>query len=294
MANLKKVSFWVLTSIAFLGFSLFAYVFQRTDGASMYLTYFLLFTLGIALTLIAVKKDLHWAHLFAAGLLFRGVFLLVTPHLSDDYFRFTWDGELRKDGVSSFEFLPVDYARFFANDTLQLKKYGALYKAHSEEFPAGINSKNYYSIYPTVNQTLFKFSSLLGTPNDGNLVVMRVFLILAEVVSFFVLRALLRSKDLAIGLVGLFWLNPLIIIEVVGNLHFDGLATTFVLLTLYLLYRSEYTKAGIALALAVCTKLNPLFLAGALFRKVPMKTFLKFGSVTVITSLLLLSLVFGL
>lgn len=289
MAALRNVYFWVLSSIAGIGFYGFAYVFQRSDGAAMYGCYCLLFALGLALTMMAVKKEIHWVQVFAAGLLFRGLFLLATPQLSDDYFRFTWDGELQKDGVSSFAFLPQDYASYFAHDTLQLEKYEALYKAHSDAFPDGMNSRQYYSIYPTVSQTVFEVSGLLGTPNNGNLLVMRVFLILAEVASFFLLLALLQSRQLDPGLVGLFWLNPLIIIEVAGNLHFDGLATTFILLTLYLLNRSEYSKAGIALALAICTKLNPLFLAGALFRKVQMKTFLLFGSVTVITSLLLLS-----
>ncbi len=289
MAPLKQVSFWMLSAAAIPGFYGFAYVFQQTDGAAMYGSYCLLFALALALAVMAVKKGIHWGQVFAAGLLFRSLFLLAAPQLSDDYFRYTWDGELQKDGISSFAFLPKDYASYFAGDTLQLKKYEALYKAHSDGFPNGMNSKQYFSIYPTVSQTVFKISGLWGTPNQGNLLVMRVFLILAEVASFFLLLALLQSRQLAPGLVGLFWLNPLVIIEVVGNLHFDGFAMTFVLLTLYLLTRAEYSKAGIALALAVCTKLNPLFLAGALFRKVPMRTFIWFGSITVIISLLLLS-----
>lgn len=256
----------------------------------MYLTYALLFALGIALTLLAVKRNLHWLHLLAAGLLFRGIFLFVTPHLSDDYFRFTWDGELQKDGFSSFAFQPKHYATFFGEDSLLQQKYASLYQAHSEAFPAGMNSKGYYSIYPTVNQTLFHIAARLGTPNEGNLVVLRLFLLLAEVATFFLLLVLLPTRHLATGLFGLYWLNPLVIIEIVGNLHLDGLAVTFVLLTLWLLQRSAYTPAGLALALAVCTKLNPLFLTGALFRKVPLKTFLRFSSVTVIASVLLLAL----
>ncbi|TNE47892.1 MAG: hypothetical protein EP344_19210 [Bacteroidetes bacterium] len=287
----KETTFWLYSGIALSGFAVFASVFQRTDGVWMYLTYALLFALGIVLTRFAVNNGLHWSYLLAVGLLFRGVCFLAPPHLSDDYFRFTWDGELQKDGISSFAFMPMHYDRYFAGDTAQLKKYEALYGAHSEAFPTGMNSGTYYSIYPTVNQTIFKISGLLGSPNEENLLVMRIFLLLGELASFFVLLRLLRWQEAAPGLVGLYWFNPLCIIETVGNLHFDGLATTFVLLTLFFLHRTAYVRAGIALALAVCTKLNPLFLIGALFRKVPARVFLLVGTVTFLTSLLLLSFV---
>ena len=290
MAKLNQVYFWLLSTIALLGYALFAFAFQRTAGLSMYAVYALLFGIGIGLTQLARQKRLHWWQVFAAGLLFRGVFLLSTPQLSDDYFRFTWDGELQKDGISSFAFTPRQYTLFFANDTLKRQQYAALYTAHSPAFPDGMNSRDYYSIYPTVNQTLFRLASCWGTPNAGNLILLRLFLILAEVLSFGLLCALLQGQNQSAALAGFVWLNPLLIIEVTGNLHFDGLALCFVLLSLYWLYRSAYTRAALALALAVCTKLNPLFLVGALFRKVPLKTFLWFGSVTVLGSLLLLSL----
>jgi hypothetical protein len=229
--------------------------------------------------------------IFAFGLAFRLVFLFVTPHLSNDYFRFTWDGELQKDGISAFQFLPRNHAEYFESDPVLAEKYSALYEASSAEFPDGMNSKRYYSIYPTINQFVFKTASMIGSPNDGNLVVMRIWLLIAEIVSFFILRLLLIKKGKNAALVGLYWLNPLIIIEIVGNLHFDGFAIAFILLALYYLSQKKTTAAGAALALAICSKLNPVFFIGAVFKKRTTKTFILFSGVTVLLTVGLMAVI---
>jgi hypothetical protein len=199
---------------------------------------------------------------------------MATPHLSNDYFRFTWDGEIHLAGKGAFEFLPSQYKTEFEQDSLQIAHFQELYVASSDEFPSGMNSKNYYSIYPAVNQMVFVSSSWFGSPNSGNLVVMRFWLLLAEVISFFILLSLLKNSYKHVYVAALYWLNPLLIVEVVGNLHFDGLAITFILLALWFIQQKKYTWTGVAVAMAVHTKLNPLFILGALFRKVSLKYFI--------------------
>jgi len=273
---------------------MFSYEFKRTDHLLLFSTFVALFVIGLLLTIYFVRERKSWILLFLFGLLFRLSFLLVSPHLSDDYFRFTWDGELQKDGYSAFEFLPKNYKSFFKGDLVQIKKYEELYKANTKEFPDGLNSKNYYSIYPTVNQFVFRTSSTIGSPNEGNLVIMRIWILIAEVVSFFLLRALLLRKQLSESLTGFYWLNPLIIIEITGNLHFEGFAITFILLALVFLIQKKTTLAGAALAFAICSKLNPLFFLGAVFKKLPLKSFIVFSGVTMLITFLLLSTILDL
>ena len=284
-----QIHIWILALISFGGYLLFAFEFKRTDHLQLFSTYIVLFVIGIFFTIYFIRKRNHWFLLFLFGLLFRLSFLLVTPHLSDDYFRFTWDGELQKDGYSAFEFLPKNYEEFFKGDSILIEKYEQLYRARSDEFPDGMNSKNYYSIYPTVNQLVFATSSMLGSPNDRNLVVMRIWILIAEVVSFFLLRALLIRKKLSASLAGLYWLNPLVIIEITGNLHFEGFAILFILLALIFLNQKKNTFAGAALALAICSKLNPIFFIGAAFRKLSIKSFVVFSGVTILLTFLLLA-----
>ena len=283
-----QIHIWLLALVALGGYGLFAYELKRSDHLLLFTSYTVLFLIGIFITVYFIRNRKPWGFIFLFGLLFRCTFLLVTPHLSDDYFRFTWDGELQNDGISAFAFLPIDYGSVFEKHSPLFDKYEGLYNARTAEFPDGMNSKIYYSIYPTVNQFIFKTASFIGSPNDGNLVIMRIWLLIAEVVSFFILRALLLRSKRSEALVGLYWLNPLIIIEITGNLHFDGLAITFILLTLLYISQKKTTMAGTAVAMAIVTKLNPLFILGAAFNRMTLKTFIWFaGSASLLTVLLL-------
>jgi alpha-1,6-mannosyltransferase len=286
-----QIHIWILAVLALAGYFLFAYELKRTDHQLIFGVYTALFVVGLIITTHFVRHGKHWMFIFAFGLVFRLVFLFVTPHLSNDYFRFTWDGELQKDGISAFQFLPRNHADYFESDPVLAEKYDALYEASSAEFPDGMNSKRYYSIYPTINQFVFKAASMIGSPNEGNLVAIRIWLLIAEIVSFFILRLLLIKKGKNAALVGLYWLNPLIIIEIVGNLHFDGFAIAFILLALYYLSQKKTTAAGAALALAICSKLNPIFLIGAVFKKRPTKTFILFLGVTVLLTVGLMAVI---
>src|SRR5688572_10224235 len=60
---------------------------------------------------LSVKKGI-WLAIF-----FRLILLFATPALSDDYFRFLWDGRLLVSGENPFLHLPVFYAE---NNFLQI------------------------------------------------------------------------------------------------------------------------------------------------------------------------------
>lgn len=290
MVIFKKISFWTVIVLSVIGYLLFSYSFARVDTIPMFVTYTILFSAAIYLTVYYRKsgRKLPWYYLFAVGLVFRLCLLFTPPHLSDDYFRFNWDGNLQAECISAFAFLPSEYQKQFVNDPQKLSQFKKLYNSHSEEFPEGMNSKNYYSIYPAINQFVFYVSNLFGNSNNVNLILMKLFLFLGEIVTFLLLRKLLIAKSMSTDLTALYWLNPLIIIEIVGNLHFEGLAITFLLLALHYLNKRRTGWAGFALALAINTKLNPIFLIGAVFRKINVKQFIVFCSVSVIVTAVLL------
>jgi hypothetical protein len=226
--------------------------------------------------------------LFIAGAVLRGLLIFSTPNLSDDFYRFSWDGYLINNGYNPFESTPADFVADHPNDEVAKK----LFEAHSANFKSGMNSKEYYSIYPTVNQSIYAFSYwITGSPNNGNLVVMKIILFLFECFTFFVLIRLLRLLKKAEFLAMLYWLNPLVIVEFVGNLHFDGIALTFLLFSYYLLKRHKLVGSGSALAVAIATKLNPVFLACISWREMKFGKLFKWWVVTGLLSLLLLSVV---
>lgn len=288
---MKKVIPFLLVTLSLIGYIGFSYTFKRTDHLELFVAFGLLFISYLLLAVLFNSSKRQFYLLFSAGLFFRLIFLFTPPHLSDDYFRFTWDGELAKDGISSFSFQPRFYANSLKGRPDLFQKYEKLLHANSEEFPNGMNSKQYYSIYPTFNQAVYHLSSSLGSPNGGNLTIMRILMIIAEIISFFVLYSLLMADNKSKKWAQLYWLNPLIIIELTGNLHFDGFAITFMLLTLLYLTKKKWLPTVISFSLAIVTKLNPIFLFGAIFGRLKLKKTILLGLTTASLVVILLALI---
>lgn len=283
MERLKIVLPWLFFALCAAGYFLFAIDLQRTEHALLLSAFGSLVL--ISLLLFRQLQHKAWWWLFGAGLVFRLLFLTATPLLSDDFYRFTWDGELSRDGYGVFAFTPKEYpAHMRAEDQ---EKYEALLNAHSEAFPDGMNSKGYYSIYPAVNQLAFYTATFGGDPNGKNLIILRLWILIGEIVSFFALKALLTSRKQTYML-GIYWLHPLVIIELTGNLHFEALAICFTLLALYSAWKNKWFAVAVSAALAIMSKLTPIFILAALYKKQSLKTWLLTGTTAGILTLLLL------
>ena len=141
MALIRKYGSWILFFVLTLLYVYFAFSVKRTDHSILIVGFLVLIVLS-ALLYFQVRFS-HWMVLFSFGLLFRLAFLFSTPHLSNDFYRFTWDGELAKDGYEVFEFLPKNYKDHIAPE--DSAKYGELYRAHSSEFPSGMRSEEHTS-----------------------------------------------------------------------------------------------------------------------------------------------------
>ncbi|MCR9171127.1 MAG: hypothetical protein NXI10_01440 [bacterium] len=290
MALIRKYGFWIFAAVSTLLYLLFAQELKRTEHLELFLSFVILIVLWLLMQRFATNS---WKLLFVTGLIFRLCFLFATPHLSDDYLRFLWDGELSKDGYEVFEFTPNQYKKHVSEE--HLAKYENMLNDSTAEFPTGMNSKKYFSIYPTVNQFVFQTSALGSDPHRANLDILRLWILIAEIASFFLLKALLTPKDKAskgaqTRYLSLYWLHPLIIIELTGNLHLEALAITFILLALYLSRLNHWVGAGIAVALGVMTKLTPLLLLGAFFKQLHWKRWLVQCAIAGIVSIGLFSI----
>lgn len=193
--------------------------------------------------------------LFSFGVIVRLSLFFSLPSLSDDVYRFIWDGTLLDNGIHPFENLPGFY--------LDQKIVGINQGLYEQ-----LNSPNYFSIYPPLNQFIFWISVVIGNGTwltSAN--VIRVLLLLADIGSFFFLNKLLAHYGRPTHLAFWFFLNPLVILELTGNLHFEGFVIFFVLAGIYYFETSKKWIAGSALGLAVGTKLLPLIYLPYLFLK---------------------------
>ena len=216
----------------------FTFLFIIVSGA--FITYYYIYkqhlSLGVALTI---------------GIIFRTVYFNSIPVFSDDYFRFIWDGKMILEGVSPFEFLPSEYVENNSNKYLHY-------------LVEKMNSPNYYSVYPPMSQLVYTLSALVDQPKYS-IVIIRLFLIGADVIAFIFIRKILAlfNKDKKIAI--LYFLNPLVIIEFAGNLHFEGLMVCFLVVSLYLLFTKKYILSSTIFALSIGVKLLPLMFLPLLF-----------------------------
>lgn len=270
-----------------------SYETMRVETLKVQLLFASMFVVYGGLVFLVTKRNMKTTlfDLFVAGLILRILLVFSVPNLSDDYYRFTWDGYMITKGYNPFDVTPSEFIVAHPEDSIARE----LFEAQSENFTSGMNSKNYFSIYPTINQGVFSFSYWISdSANSGNLRVMKVIILLFECFTFLVLIRLLRLLKKAESLALLYWLNPLIIVEFVGNLHFDGIALSFLLYSFYLLKRGILVGSGFALAGAISTKLNPLFLACINWRDLSFKNLFKWWVVGGVASLFLLSMVLNL
>ncbi len=264
------------TGVLYLGFGV-----DRTAFASLFPAFVIAFA-GYLLLVWRVGTEgiRYW---LALGILLRLVLIFAFPRLSDDVYRFIWDGQLVASGENPFAHLPAYYL-----------EAGQAVRGLSPELYDHLNSPAYYSIYPPVAQVVFTVAAWLSPGSwYGAAVVMKVFLLAAELGTLFLLLQLLRTFSLPAGRALYYWLNPLILVELIGNLHFEGVMICFLLLALYLLTRGQYGGAAGAMALSVATKLLPLmllpFLLWRLWGKPYRVFFLTFGAVTLLLFLPLLA-----
>ncbi|MEO1513547.1 MAG: hypothetical protein AAFV95_01000 [Bacteroidota bacterium] len=217
------------------------------------------------------------------GILLRLSLLFVLPLLSDDIYRFVWDGRLINQGINPFEQLPSYYIEQGGPPGLDQALFDQL------------NSPEYFTIYPPICQAIFATACrLFPTDVGGASMVMKAVLIAMEIGSIYLISRLLTAYRLPAQNVLFYALNPLMIIEISGNLHFEGAMVFFLVLTLWLLWREAWMGSAVAMALSIASKLLPLLFLPLLLRFLGWKKSIQYYLITgLIVSLLFLPLLSG-
>lgn len=257
----------LLTSCAF--YWSFAYDLERTDFIKLFSLYAGLFFLSWKF--FQLEKN-NFQFLLGTTLFFRLIFLLAIPNLSQDFYRFLWDGKLLLEGINPYLNTPVEYF-----STVKLPFDGA----REIYFGMGDLSAGNPTNYPPLNQLIFALAALLGGKSIlGGVISMRTIIIAADLGIFYFGRKLLRNLNLSENRIFWYLLNPFIIIELTGNLHFEGVMAFFLLWALYLLQKKKWVWSAVVLALAVSIKLIPLLFLPLFFRKLGFKKAMKYSSIT--------------
>lgn len=203
------------------------------------------------------KKPLNIKEIIFFGIFFRAILLFNSPNLSDDYYRFIWDGHMLLEEKDPYLSLPENE---IVNQPFSESKY-------FQQLYDGMNSKKYFTVYPPVNQIAFVLSAWVGGHDlYANVLILKMLLFLFEVGAILMLVRLLRRLKLSENLAQIYVLNPLVIIELIGNCHFEGVMLFFIIASIYFLLKKNFILSGVLMAFAINTKLIPIILLPILIK----------------------------
>lgn len=185
--------------------------------------------------------------ILGAGLLARLCLVPVAPTLSEDVYRYLWDGHLVARGVNPYPHPPTDPVLAPFHGEL-------LHRLNHAEIP---------TIYPPAAQLLFgAVARLSATP-----LAWKLSLLAVELALLLALLDLLRRRGLPSERLLLYYWNPLVLVESFGSGHVDLAAAAFLVAAIALYEARRAIPAGISFALAVLTKFVPGLLAPWFLRR---------------------------
>lgn len=183
------------------------------------------------------------------GALLRLSLFFELPKLSDDIYRYIWDGRVQTAGINPYRYIPAD------------PKLASLRDA--QIYPH-INRRDYApTIYPPMAQMIF----LAIHRVTGSIIGFKFCLLIFEAITVWALVRLLAGFGLPRERVLIYAWNPIVLWEFSGSGHIDAAMIAFVALALLARQARRDTLTGVLLGAAALTKFFPLVLLPAFYRR---------------------------
>lgn len=196
--------------------------------------------------------------LLGVAVVARAAVLPARPNLSDDFWRYAWDGHLVARGVDPFAATPR--AVWEGLGTEAQTRLGELW--------LHLNSQAWPSVYPPLPQAIFGVGAWAWPDTwRGTVLALKLTLLLADVGAILLLDRLALRWGLDRRAAWIYGLCPLVLVEHAANAHLEGLVPVGLLAGLLLLDRGHGIAGALAFGLGAAAKLNPLLLLPALARR---------------------------
>ncbi|MEE2708742.1 MAG: hypothetical protein VYA69_04015 [Gemmatimonadota bacterium] len=220
----------------------------------------------------AIPQDIDSKHIptffiLLFAVVFRVTLLFSPPTLSDDIFRYVWDGSIQNHGVNPYMYPPE------ASDI----------SAFRDQYWSSINNKHIPTIYPPLLQLVFRVADLTAhTP-----MAMKVLFMVCDIGVIGIVLLLLRLYGLPLDRVLIYAWNPLVLVEFSGSGHNDTLALVLMMAALYAIMREREVLSILWLALSFLSQFFSVVLIPSVFFQVRrIQPFLLFPVVIVVFYLL--------
>ncbi|MGB1251590.1 MAG: hypothetical protein ACPG8W_13315 [Candidatus Promineifilaceae bacterium] len=210
--------------------------------------------------------SMRW--IWGAAIVARLLLLTTTPTLSDDVYRYLWDGHVAANGVSPYA-LPIDSAELNHLDT-----------------PIRALANNTWMASPYMPSAQFIFHNAARLLPLSPLT-LQILMVAFDLGSAYVLSKLLTLGGYAPRRLMLYLLNPFIIVEVAHSAHIDAWMLLLLLLAIYFTLRPQPSQtdkidrsawlAPSLFALATLTKIIPVLALPILFWRWSWKQLVGYG-----------------
>lgn len=226
----------------------------------------LVFSMAFAVYLVAwrimagtERSEGHLRAVWALAVLMRLALLPLEPALSDDVYRYLWDGHVQLNGVNPYLHAP---------DAPELV-------AHRTPWHSLINNPGVPTIYPPVAQFAFLVIGLLGS----SVVAAKMVWLAFDLACAWLLIRVARRTGRHPGVVGLLYLwSPLLVVETAWSGHLEPLGLAAMAAVLLASHPGRTSPAdsgawrpagrvGAALAVSALVKFAPLAAGPALLRR---------------------------
>ena len=180
------------------------------------------------LVLLAAAFAAYWAVAHAAfderadtrliwgfAILFRVVLLPCDPFLSDDIYRYLWDGHVQLAGINPYLYPP---------DAPELEAIRTVWHAR-------INNPSISTIYPPFAQVVFAAGALAG----GSMLALKLLWTLADLAACLLLAKVAGRTGRSVpGTLVLFAWSPLLVVETAWSGHFESLGILLLVVLVFL------------------------------------------------------------
>ncbi|MDX1651332.1 MAG: hypothetical protein R3277_02495 [Brumimicrobium sp.] len=280
MDRLKR-NHWIGITLYLIPAVFLFYFSEQDNFGVIFFAYTLMF--GAYIYLVRERENIPYKHRKGIIILFHLLPLFVIPPLSPDIFRFIWDGELLGSGINPYSLTP--------NEVMELDHIDkSLFMQDLFDRMTPL-SRQHYSPYPPFSQLYFFLAALISNNLLFTIIIIRLLILLTMVVGYRYLIRLLKLTQLKTSKAWILAINPFLIIEFTGNLHFEAVMLTFLFIAFYFVFKNRLFLSGLNWAVAISVKLTPLILIPALYRFI---RFRKAFLLSLITGILSLIFIFGL
>jgi hypothetical protein len=244
---LNKHKSWFVFFASIINYVFIAYFLERTSFEKLVFCWIFLF--GCYYYLVK-NHPFSFKHLVGISILFRLLFLFATPNLSQDFYRFIWDGRMIFEGLNPYLSKPES---FINSGIFPIDEAKTLYEG------MGILNGSHFTNYPPIHQLGFLIAAVFASKSIFvSILVLRVLIILADLGILYIGKKLLEKLQLPNHTIFWYALNPFIIIEMTGNLHFEPVMLFFLVLSFYKLQQQKWVVGAIFMGCAISVKLIPV------------------------------------